>query len=58
MLYEVITLVVIGILIALGLNNLRDQHKENKLELAILTQIETTIKRDSLILGGLITQIV
>ncbi len=51
-----ILLVVIGILIALGLNNLRDQHKENKLELAILTQIETTIKRDSLILGGLITQ--
>jgi len=49
-----ILLVVIGILIALGLNNLRDQHKENKLELSILKQIETVVQGDSISLGKLI----
>jgi len=51
-----ILLVVIGILIAIGLNNLRDQYKENKLELTILQQIEETMKQDSLFLQELTTQ--
>lgn len=43
-----IVLVVIGILIALGINNLRDHQKENILELTILDQIKGRLETDSL----------
>ena len=51
-----IFLIVIGILIALGINNWREGQQENKLEIIILDQITGQLKKDSLALHELIIQ--
>ncbi|MEZ4898152.1 MAG: DUF6090 family protein [Saprospiraceae bacterium] len=51
-----IMLVVIGILIAIGINNWRELQKENNLELAILSQITISLEKDSLNMHELIAE--
>jgi hypothetical protein len=52
-----ILLIVIGILIALAINNWKDQQKENTLELTILSQIKDRVQSDSLELQTMIRHI-
>ena len=50
-----IVLVVIGILIALQLNNMNENRKNNVFEKEILTQIQENLKNDKLALGDIVT---
>ena len=49
-----IVLVIIGILMALQINNWNENRKEQKLELYLLNQIKTDIQSDSSLIGNYI----